>query len=170
MVRLRAVAGRDAGALAPFAAAAVAEQEAVAGLVAALLALTRAPRVGEHGTDVGEVCMHVARLLGPVVRHDGVQLEVTAHDRSIRTAAPALAVRLAVCAVLDLAAEAARNMCASGDRSVAVRCTVLAGANPTLVVAPAPATWPDDTLRVLSTWAVRVMPDADGVRLVFPAP
>jgi hypothetical protein len=155
--------------MAPFVEAAIAEQEAVAGMVGALVALTRAPRAGESVTDVGVVVAHVVRLLGPAVRHDGVRVDVVAPAQPARTAAPLLAVRLAVASTLELAAEAARNPGGAGDRSEVVRCTVLAESGPTLDVVPAPTAWRDDTQSVLATWEIQVTSGPEGCRLVFPA-
>lgn len=170
VVRLRAVPGKDAGAVASFAAAALVEQEAVAAGVAALVALGRAPRPGAP-VDVREVLGHVAALLGPVIRHSGVSLEVAASSAA-PTGAPTLAVRLAVCSVLELAGAAASGPASggAGDRSGTLRCTLLSGPSPTFVVEPAPPVWPDDTPDVLAAHGIRATADGVALRVVFPAP
>lgn len=178
VVRLRAVAGRDAGAVAPFAAAAVAEQEQMAALAGAIVALGRTPRVG-HPADVREALGHTATLLGAVVRHHGVTIDGVTGDPA-PTAAPAHAARLAVAWALGLAAEAARGAqtADAGDRSGVVGCKLVADGNGSrgaaLTVAPRPAPYPavpdDPVPAVLAAHGIQAAADGVALRLTFPAP
>jgi hypothetical protein len=171
VVRLRAAPGKDAGAVAAFADAAVSEQEAVAQMTGALIALGRAPKAGAP-TDVRAALAHAAALLGPSVRHDGQTLAVVADDPA-PTRTPAYAVRLAAVWALERGAAAAGGSAPAGDRSGVIRCKLSAGPEATLDVSPGPAAWEGDdagTVAVLAAHGIRATADGVALRLTFPAP
>lgn len=100
----------EAQALAPFAAAAAGQCDALTERAEALLFLTRTPRSG--ATDVAITLKHVAALLVPAARADGGELKVEGLDRPAQTTAPAIAVRLALAAgVLALVRNRGRGIC-----------------------------------------------------------
>ena len=167
VVRLRATAGADAGRVAPFAAASAEEHAATVALVGALVALGRAPRAA--GTvDVTEVVGHAAVLFAPLLRHRGVTLLVENESEGrTPTAAPARAVRLAVCATLEGAWTAASDATGS-DPSRVLRCTVQATDRPILAVVPAPAAWDDGARAALAAAGVLATRAPDGLRVAFP--
>jgi hypothetical protein len=116
-------------------------------------------------------------VIGAVVRHRGVAVRVglagAPSSGSLRTAAPARAVRLAVCAAVDAAAAAAGERAASarlpdGDPGRVVWCNVEGSGGPTLVVAPGPFRWADDLGAALAGAGVRATWGPDGVRVAFP--
>jgi hypothetical protein len=151
-------------------AAAAAEHEATVALAAALLGLGREPRPG--AVDVGAVVAYAAAVFTPLLRHRGVALSVTAPDAA-PTGADARAVRLAVCGALEAAwvAAAERGPPAGGgpDHPPApLRCNLQVTDGPTLVLAPAPAAWPEGAGGVLAEAGVRVSRAPDGVRVTFP--
>ena len=150
VVRLRARPGDDAGRIAAFAEAAVADQAAMTALATALVALARAPRP-DAPTDVAETLGHVGAVLTPVLRHQTVALLVDADVTRALTGAEARAVRLAICAGIWEAARSIAGVAAAGrppsDPPPALRCNLVVTDCPTLVVQPAPAAWADD-LRV----------------------
>lgn len=174
VVRLKARPGADAGGVARFAEAAAADGEATVAMVGALLALARAPRdaAAEPSTDVAETLRQAAALVAPVVRHEGVTVELAAAGQgSARTRADRHAVRLALVEGLLAAAAAAaangapaaRAADASGDRTVE-----LAGADR----ADASSRDTDEPARVVRcTLGAPGNPgDADGAHLVRLAP
>ena len=94
------VAGKD---LKDFAEAASGQFETLTGRVEALLALGRSPRAATTGADVADVAVilkQLATLLVPAAKADGRVLQVKGDERGVPTAAPALAVRLAIAAGL----------------------------------------------------------------------
>jgi len=174
VVRLRARSGADAGALASFVAAGAEEHEVTVALVGALLALGRAPRQAA-GTDVAAVLGHAVALLAPVLRHQGVTIEVTSAERSVWTVAPPRAVRLAVCVAIEGAAAAVgstetRHQAAAGDSDPggALRCKLDGTDGPTLVVSPGPAGWTDDLGAALAGAGVHAAWGPDALRIAFP--
>lgn len=167
VVRLRATPGADAGRVAPFAAASAEAHEATVALVGALVALGRAPRPAV-AVDVAEVVGHAAVLFAPLLRHRGVTLVVeNGSEARTPTAAPARAVRLAVCAALE-AAQTAAPRDSGDDPSRILRCTVHATDRPILAVVPAPAAWDDDTRAALAATGVLATRAPDGLRVAFP--
>jgi signal transduction histidine kinase len=168
VVRLRARTGADGGAAAPFAAAAIAEHDSALALVGALVALGRSPRGG--ATDVAEVIGHVATLHAAIARHRGVVLAVTGTEAVVATAAAARAVRLAICGAVEAAVAAlgGRPGRDPGEPPVVLRCTLTVTDRPSVVVAPAPAAWPDDPTRAaLAAAGVTLTLARDGVRVAF---
>jgi hypothetical protein len=87
------VAGKD---LKDFAEAASGQFETLTGRVEALLALGRSPRAATKGADVAVILKQLATLLVPAAKADGRVLQVKGDERGVPTAAPALAVRLAI--------------------------------------------------------------------------
>lgn len=179
VVRLRARPGGDAGAVATFAAGAIAGHEATVALVGALVALGRVPRVGE--TDVGAVVAAVGAVFAPILAQRGVALTVDVPDAAVRSAAGAHAVRLAVGLTLETAArdaEAGRasrpvgpGVAAAGEPDGpprALRCTLHSSDRPTLVVTPAPSAWPDDARAALAGAGVHATPGPEGLLVTFP--
>lgn len=175
VVRLRARQGADAGALASFVAAAAEEHELTLALVSALLALGRSPRP-VPGTDVAAVLGHAVAIFGPVLRHQGVTIEVSATERPARTGAPYRAVRLVVCTVIEGAAAALGSAgtrpeaeVAGGDLAGVLRCKLDGTDGPNLVVSPGPAAWTDEFRAALAGVGIRCTSGPDALRVAFPS-
>jgi hypothetical protein len=186
VVRIRARPGGDAGAGAPFAESAAGELERASALVAALLALGRAPR-GEP--DVGETLRQVAALAGPALEERKVALRVDAPRERATTSAPSHAVRLALSRVLLNVGERLASETVGGPLAVEVggadpadesvrllRCTLRSTPAPVVRLDfPAgaePRGLPLDPadLGVLRGVDVGIRHDADALLLYFPAP
>jgi hypothetical protein len=65
-----------------------------------MLFLARVDKEGSGPADVAVTLRHLAELLVPATKADGGSLEVNGYQRSVSTAAPATAVRLALAAGL----------------------------------------------------------------------
>ena len=111
VVRLKARPGADAGAVARFADVAAGELGATMRLVAALVALARAPRDDGGArtaiTDVADAVRHAAALVAPVAAHERVLVELEGAGEPAPTSADRRAVRLAVVEALLAGAAAA---------------------------------------------------------------
>jgi signal transduction histidine kinase len=83
----------DKQSLAPFAEAAYQEFETLSARTEAHLFLAR-PHRGTEPADVAVTLKHMATMLVPAARSDGVVLEVGGYDVSVPTSAPASAVRV----------------------------------------------------------------------------
>jgi hypothetical protein len=191
VLRLRAVPGGDAGALARFAAAGAAQLEDAVRLVDAVLALARAPR----GTaDVAVALKQFAALLAPAAASDGVTLDPGELPAGAPTDAPPEAVRLAVAEALlaGLAAAGVPERDRPAARSDpapsaappaselegaeparpaarAVRCTLAGGAMPTLRVEADGDVRVDDALAaLLRTREVRIGYEGAALLIAFP--
>ncbi len=158
VARLRAVAGSDAGRVAPFASAAASAHDEVIALVRPLMALARAPLAG--ACDVREVTDQVAALLGPGVRARGGSL-VVAGDAPARTGAPATGVRAAVAGLLAAATVA---------QAAAVECVIVAEPTPTLtVVAADTVAFAESTVATWARVGIHVRSERVANSLVFPS-
>jgi hypothetical protein len=186
VVRIRARPGADAGAGAPFAEAAAGELERANALVAALLALARAPR-GEP--DVGEALRQVAALAGPALEERRVALAVDAPRERGATSAPPHAVRLALARVLVNVGERLADPTVGGGVAVEVggavpadeslrllRCTLRFSPVPVVRLDLPAGLEPDDLpldpadLEALRRVDVGIRRDGDALLLYFPAP
>ena len=147
VLRLKAVPGGDAAALAPFAATAAGELEGVAALVGALTALARAPRGGAGtGGDLALAAAQLVALLAPAVRHRGVALTLDAGAaRALPTAADGALVRLAVAELLLAAVDRLVELAGShpaDEPARDLRCSLVTGDVPALRLEPWPPASP----------------------------
>ena len=181
VVRIRGVAGRDAGAVAPFAASGAGQLEGAVRLVEALTALARAP---QNGADVGATARQLVTLLAPAAAHDGVELVVDGAEGGMPTAAAPSAVRWAVAdALLSALAQAtmpASDAAEPGDLGGAnpapvtrrvVRCVLQVAPDPIIRIdSPASVPVAGDAMAVLRTCGIDVGYEGTALHLVFPPP
>jgi hypothetical protein len=188
VVRLRARPGADPAGAAPFAASAAEELERANTLVAAVLALARAPR-GDAPPDVGEALRQASALVAPVLAHRRVGLDLDLGGERAPTAAPVRAVRLALVRALlgagdILADQTVGHVVAAefgnaddADESVRLlRCTLRSTPAPVLRLhTPVAAAWDAPPLDAADADAlqgagVELRRDGDAWLVHFPAP
>jgi signal transduction histidine kinase len=181
VVRLRARPGTDGAAAAPFAETAAGELERSAAMVAALVALTRAPRAGGV-TDVRELVRQVTELLTPSAAQRGLTVALDAGSGGMGTDAPPIGVRLGVVAAflaaLDLAEVSPADELAGKDPAVEparlLRCTLRLDPGPLLRIdgpdgpSRVPTSLDVETVAVLSAAGLDLSADAEGLVLRCP--
>jgi hypothetical protein len=151
----------SATALGPFAEAAAAQLETLAQRIEAVLFLARPQR---GGVDAGVTLRHLAELLVPAARADGGHLEVQGAGQSAPTAAPAVAVRLAL----------ASGLIAATPKGATGRCVLEGGSSgPDTVVrfsheSAGACSLDPATAAALTGHAIRIEGSEKDLVLVFP--
>jgi signal transduction histidine kinase len=150
-----------AAAVAPFAASAADQLDAVVGMTEALLKLARPPR---EPVDIGETLDSLASLVAPSARADGGSLRIESHREigSSPVGARGNVVRLVIGATL-LAALSRK-----GD----IRCRVDVGEQTVVgiecVDAEGPLELPTDVMTVAAAADIRVLSEGQSISLAFP--
>ena len=148
-------------AVAPFAASAADQLDAVVGMTEALLKLARPPR---EPVDIGETLDSLASLVAPSARADGGSLRIESHREigSSPVRARGNVVRLVIGATI-LAALSRK-----GD----IRCKVDVGEQTVVgiecVDAEGPLELPTDVMAVAAAADIRVLSEGQSISLAFP--
>jgi signal transduction histidine kinase len=151
-----------AGAVAPFAASAADQLDAVVGMTEALLKLARPPR---EPVDIADTIDCLVSLLGPSARAEGGSLRIEALSREIS----GLTVRVhGNVARLLIGATLLAALSRKGD----IRCKVEAGDEATVSVECADAEGPlelsPDIMAVAAAADIRVQGEGQSISLAFP--
>ena len=160
VLRSRLSAGKDAKSLEPFASAAAQQFETLAARTEAILYLARPPR-SDARADLGVTLKHLAVLLVPAAKADGITLAIEGYHTSTPTPTSPLAVRLALAAgLLALIKEGGVG-----------RCTLEAGSETVVRFSHESADVGDLDLGVASALGnenIRITRSDNDLQMVFP--